>query len=76
MLVYAIYTSMYSFISGYQMKSKGIKNNLWIFAEFIPLYKGLIGPRISAHVQKKKFDFNHVFHVINIIELEGTPEPM
>lgn len=52
-LVYAIYTSMYSFVSGYQMKSKGIKNNLSMFAEFIPFYKGLIGPRISAHVQKE-----------------------
>lgn len=48
-----------------------------MFAESIPLYKGLIGPRISAHVQKKKnFDFNNVFHVVNIIELEGTRKPM
>lgn len=27
MLVYAIYTSIYCLVSGYEMKSKGIKNN-------------------------------------------------
>lgn len=51
-----------------------------MFSESIPLHKGLIGLRISAHVQTKKnpknLDFNNVSNAINIIELEGTPKPL